>query len=91
MFDLDRLLTAWAKGAVHADLSLMEPQIWARINADQRAPVSEILGFRAALIASVLTLGIVAGGAASVMAKPETSPFAVRAAYAPSTLLEGAP
>jgi hypothetical protein len=48
-----------------------------------------MLGFRAALVSSVMAVGVVAGGVATVTAEPEASPFAVHSTYTPSTLLEG--
>ena len=89
MSDLDRMLTTWSARTIRADLSQLEPQVWARISAAEPASLAGALGFRAALVASVLAIGAVAGGAASATAEPEISPFATHSAYAPSTLLEG--
>jgi hypothetical protein len=88
MSDLDRMLAAWSAGESRADLGQLEPQVWARLGATERAVVADALGFRAALIASVMAVGVIAGGAASATAEPEVSPFATHSAYAPSTLLE---
>jgi len=90
MSDLDKLLRTWPGRPVDGELSQLEPRVWARIAGQNSAPASGLIGFRAALVASMMAMGIVAGGVASATAEPETSPFAVRAAYAPSTLLEGA-
>ena len=89
MSDLDRLLTVWSAHTVQADLSQIEPRVWARLSATERTPASGVLGFRVALVASVLAIGVIAGGAASATAEPDVSPFAMHSAYAPSTLLEG--
>lgn len=89
MSNLDRMLAAWPARTIRADLSQLEPQVWARLSAAERGSAAGALGFRAALIASVMTLGVIAGGAASATAEPEISPFATHSAYAPSTLLEG--
>lgn len=89
MSDLDRLLNAWSARTGQADLSQLEPQVWARLDAKERTAVSGVLGFRMALVASVMAIGVIAGGAASATAEPEVSPFATHSAYAPSTLLEG--
>lgn len=89
MSDLDRLLAAWSARAAPADLSQLEPQVWARLGARERTTASGVLGFRLALVASVMAIGVVAGGAASATAEPEVSPFATHSTYAPSTLLEG--
>ncbi len=89
MSDLDRLLAAWSAHTVQADLGQIEPRVWARLSATKRTSASGVLGFRVALVASVLAIGIIAGGAASATAEPDVSPFAMYSAYAPSTLLEG--
>jgi hypothetical protein len=89
MSDLDKMLTAWSGRDVGADLSQIEPQVWARLSVEEHTSASGVLGFRAALVASVMTIGVIAGGAASATAEPEVSPFATHSAYAPSTLLEG--
>lgn len=89
MSDVDKMLAAWSARSVRADLSQLEPQVWGRLSASERSSVAGALGFRAALVASVMTIGVIAGGAASATAEPEVSPFATHSAYAPSTLLEG--
>jgi len=89
MSDLDKMLAAWSGRVVRADLSQIEPQIWARLSTNQRTSATRVLGFRVALIASVMTIGIITGGAASATLEPEVSPFATHPVYAPSTLLEG--
>lgn len=89
MSDLDRMLAAWSAHTMQADLSQVEPHVWARLRAQERPSASGILGFRAALIASVMIIGAIAGGAATTTAEPAIAPFATHAAYAPSTLLEG--
>lgn len=89
MSDLDRLLATWSARPAPADLSQLEPQVWARLGTSDRSSARGVLGFRVALVASVMALGVIAGGAASATAEPEVSPFATHSAYAPSTLLEG--
>jgi len=89
MSDLDRMLAAWSARTTTSDLSQLEPQVSARLSTAARAVVAGALGFRIALIASVMAIGVIAGGAASASAKPEVSPFATHSAYAPSTLLGG--
>lgn len=89
MSDLDKLLAAWAARTPQADLSQLEPQVWARLSAGDRSSARSVLGFRVVLVASVMAIGVIAGGAASATAEPEISPFAMHSAYAPSTLLEG--
>lgn len=89
MSDLDSLLATWSARSAQADLSQLEPQVWARLGASNRSSNRGVLGFRIALAASVMAIGVIAGGAASATAEPEVSPFAMHSAYAPSTLLEG--
>lgn len=89
MSDLDRLLATWSARTAQADLSQLEPRVWARLNANDRNSARSVLGFRVALVASVMAIGVIAGGAASATVEPEVSPFATHSAYAPSTLLEG--
>ncbi len=94
MSNLDNLLAAWSGRTLPGELNQLEAHVWARLSARDRTSLSGlsgVLGFRAALVASVLAIGIVAGGAASATQKPEVSPFAMHSAYAPSTLLEGGP
>lgn len=89
MNDLDKLLHAWSERSLDVDLGQVEPKVWARIDTPDRLSLAGMLGFRAALVASVMALGVVAGGVATATAEPEASPFAVHAPYTPSTLLEG--
>ena len=89
MNDLDKLLRAWSERAIDADLGRVEPQVWARIDTPDRPSVSGMLGFRAALVVSMMAMGVVAGGVATATAEPEASPFAVDSTYTPSTVLEG--
>lgn len=89
MFDLDNLLRAWSERPVRADLTGVEAQVWAGVTAPDRTSTAGMLGFRAALIASMMAMGVIAGGVASATAEPELSPFALHSAYTPSTLLEG--
>jgi hypothetical protein len=89
MSNLDRMLAAWSARTVQADLSQMEPRVWARLSVKEPTLASGVLGFRLALVASVMAIGVIAGGAATATAEPEVSPFAMHSAFAPSTLLEG--
>lgn len=89
MSDLDKLLAVWSARTAQADLSQLEPLVWARLGAKGRVSAYGVLGFRVGLVASVMAIGVIAGGAASATVEPEVSPFATHSAYAPSTLLEG--
>lgn len=89
MSNLDRLLSAWSARRAEADLSQLEPHVWGRLSAEGRTAAFSVLGFRIALVASMMAVGVIAGGAASATAEPEVSPFATHTPYAPSTLLEG--
>ncbi|MGE0741900.1 MAG: hypothetical protein AB7O98_11220 [Hyphomonadaceae bacterium] len=87
---LDRLLEAWAARPQDRPLDQLEPSAWARIASLARPKSTGALGMRAAFAAMMLAIGIAAGGAASASASHDLSPFSMRPAYAPSTLLEGA-
>lgn len=70
-------------------LDQMEPAVWARIEgARAAAPIAGAWGWRAALAALMLSMGAYVSAAATAPA-PDSSPFSVHAALAPSTLLEG--
>jgi hypothetical protein len=88
--DLDEMLAAWRRRASQADLSRLEPRVWATIAASRVPDVAGLLSIRAAFVAAVMIAGV-AAGAASNAAPAEASPFSVHSAYAPSTLLEGRP
>jgi len=87
--DLDDALSAWRERRPQADLSQLEPRVWAAIAATRAPDVAGLLSVRAAFVAAMMIAGI-AAGAASSAAPAEASPFAVHSPYAPSTLLEGA-
>lgn len=88
--NLDDLLTAWRQRHTPADLSQLEPRVWAAIAATRAPDVAGLLGVRAALVAAMMIAGVAAGAATSA-APAEASPFALHSPYAPSTLLEVAP
>ncbi len=88
--DLDNALAAWRERRPQADLSQLEPRVWAAIAVARTPDVAGLLGVRAALVAAMMLAGI-AAGAASSAAPAEASPFALHSPYAPSTLLEGNP
>lgn len=87
---IDDALAAWRERPPQADLSQLEPRVWAAI-AGARAPhVAGLLSIRAAFVGAIMIAGV-AAGAASGAPPVEASPFSVHSAYAPSTLLEGRP
>lgn len=87
--NLDDALSAWRERLPQADLSQLEPRVWAMIAATRAPDVAGLLSVRAAFVAMMMIAGV-AAGAASSAAPAEASPFAVHSPYAPSTLLEGA-
>ena len=87
--NLDDVLSAWRERRPQADLSQLEPRVWAAIAATRAPDVAGLLSVRAAFVAVMMIAGV-AAGAASGAAPAEASPFAVHSPYAPSTLLEGA-
>ena len=88
--DLDEMLAAWRRRASQADLSQLEPRVWAAIAASRAPEIAGLLSIRAAFVAAIMIAGV-AAGAASNATPAEASPFSVHSAYAPSTLLEGRP
>jgi hypothetical protein len=88
--DLDNARAAWRERRPPADLSQLEPRVWAAIAAARAPDAAGLLSVRAAFVAAMMLAGI-AAGAASSAAPAEASPVALRSPYAPSTLLEGSP
>jgi hypothetical protein len=89
MSNLELKLSQWAQHQADFPLSQLEPDVWARIDASRRKPGPSAYHIRAAIAAAMLGLGVAAGGAVSFADEPDASPFALHAAYAPSTLLDG--
>jgi len=86
--DLDKCLDRLRDAPPDRRLDQLEPAVWARINAARReTPQGAVWGWRAALAAIMLSFGALAGGVASAQSQ-ESSPFAIHASLAPSTLLE---
>jgi hypothetical protein len=88
--DLDNALAAWRERRPPADLSQLEPRVWAAIAAGRTPDAAGPLSIRAALVAAMMLAGI-AAGATSSTAPAEASPFTLHSPFAPSTLLEGSP
>ncbi len=86
---LEEMLNSLRGRSADRRLDQFEPAVWARIDAARRAePAGGAWGWRAALAALMLTLGVVSAGIAG--ASPEqASPFAIHASLAPAILLEG--
>jgi hypothetical protein len=86
--DLERLLLALRERPLDRRLDQLEPRVWERIEA-ARISVGRPRDWRwqAGLAAVMLTFGVLAGGASAARPGSDFSPFAVHAAYAPSTLL----
>ena len=88
--NLDNALSAWRERRPPADLSQLEPRVWAAIAASRAPDVAGLLSVRAVFVAAMMIAGVTAGAASSA-APAEASPFALHSPYAPSTLLEGKP
>jgi hypothetical protein len=88
--DLDDALATWRERRHVADLSQLEPRVWAAIAAARAPDVADLLSVRAALVAAMMLAGIAAGAASSAV-PAQASPFALHSPYAPSTLLEANP
>jgi hypothetical protein len=86
--DLEPLLTKLRVRPVLRRLDQLEPAVWRRID-DVRVDQAQVRNWRwqAGLAAVILTFGAFAGGVAAARPETDSSPFAVHAAYAPSTLL----
>lgn len=87
--DLDELTARLQATPPERSLAGLEACVWSAIALRQRAilPVT-IWGWRSAVAALLLTIGVVAGAAtAAQAASPELALFSSRAALAPSTLL----
>ena len=86
--DLDHFLGRLRAAALDHRLDLLEPGVWARIDAARReTPQGGVWGWRAALAAVMMSFGALASGVASAQSQ-ESSPFAIHSSLAPSTLLE---
>ncbi len=88
--NLDHDLEQLRNLPVDSKLDQLEPLVWRRIGAFRRvSSIGGVWGWRAALAALMLSMGILADGAASAKPAHEVSPFAIHSTLAPSTLLEG--
>ncbi|HWA23729.1 MAG TPA: hypothetical protein VG735_15150 [Caulobacterales bacterium] len=87
---LEDLLLRLREAPTDRPLEQLEPAVWARIDAARREParLDGAWGWRAALAALMLSTGAFASSVAAAQSQ-ENSPFAIHAALAPSTLLEG--
>ena len=89
--ELDRLLNGLARAPIDRRLDQLEPHVWDRIEAGQRARRDWTLQLRlsGAAVAMAMVVGTVAGGAAvAARSEPELSALAPGIALAPSTLLD---
>ncbi|MGE0743531.1 MAG: hypothetical protein AB7O98_19525 [Hyphomonadaceae bacterium] len=86
--DLERLFSALRERPLDRGLDQLEPRVWEQIEG-ARPDIGHTRAWRwqAGLAAAMLTFGVFAGGAAAARPENDFSPFAVHAAYAPSTLL----
>lgn len=86
--ELDALLTDLITRPLERPLDQLEPGVWRRIES-ARAAQAQTRDWRwqAGLAGLMLTFGAFAGGATAARPELDASPFAVHAAYAPSTLL----
>lgn len=84
---LDSLLAALREHPLDPRLETLEPLVWSRIAA-HRPETPNIWAWRMTLAAAIMSAGALTAGVAAAKA-PQTSPFAIHSAYAPSTLLAG--
>ncbi len=88
MTNLDRMLAALRDRPPAPSLDYLEPRVWERIEGGAvAAPARTAWRWQAGVAALMLTFGVYAGSAGAAR-NVEASPFDVRAAFAPSTLLE---
>lgn len=88
--DLDQYLRRLRAVPLDVRLDQVEPLVWRRIGALRHvSSIGGVWGWRAALAGLMLSVGILADGAASAKPVHEVSPFAIHSMLAPSTLLEG--
>lgn len=89
MNELDEMLAALRSQPADRRLDSLEPAVWTRLQG-QTAP-GVTAGWRAAMAALALGLGAAVGAASASAAAPSDAmaAFSSRAAFAPSTLLEG--
>lgn len=88
--DLDYDLEELRNLPIDSRLDQLEPTVWRRIGGARReSSIADVWGWRVALAASMLSIGILADGVASAKPPHEVSPFAIHSTLAPSTLLEG--
>ena len=86
--NLDSLLASLGERPLDPRLETLETLVWSRIAARAREPVAPNLwAWRAAIAALMVSAGVLTAGGAGANATPETSPFAIHSAFAPSTLL----
>ncbi|MFN3462441.1 MAG: hypothetical protein ACK4X1_00055 [Terricaulis sp.] len=86
--ELDRLLGRLRARKADAPLDQMELRVWGRIDALRDKPTAG-WALRGGLAACALLLGLIVGGDNLRAARADASPFEIRAAYTPSTLLGG--
>lgn len=86
--ELDRLLGRLQARRADAPLDQMEPRVWGRIDA-LRDKQTAGWALRGGLAACALLLGLIVGGDSMKAARTDASPFEIRAAYTPATLLGG--
>lgn len=88
--ELDQLLTRLRDAPPDRGLDGMERRVWARIEGDRlEATSSGAWGWRAALAAAMLCVGVFAGSMEAMRDRAH-SPFAIHSTLAPATLLEDA-
>lgn len=86
--DIEQLLNRLRDAPGDRRLDQLEPGVWSRIDAQRReAPRGGVWGWRAAVAAVMLSVGVFSTTVASAKSQ-ESSPFAIHSSLAPSTLLE---
>jgi hypothetical protein len=86
---IDTLLTELGQRPTDRSLGALSADVWRRIDAHADPAGAAPWGWRAAVVALVMTGGVIASGAAAARPNEVHSPFAINADFAPLTLLEG--
>ena len=88
--ELDLILTALKQQPTDRALDQLEPRVWAIISRrGQTFAPAGVWGWRAALVAAMVSVGALAGSAAVATPAATSSPFSIHPEFAPSTLIEG--
>ncbi len=87
--EMDALLTELGERPTDRSLGALSVDVWRRVDAPADPAGVAPWRWRAAVVALVMTGGVIASGVAAARPTEVHSPFAINADFAPLTLLEG--